>query len=118
MENVPGIIDHAPEALAEFHRTLADLGYTTSTIEMTAAAAAEPPTSGTAGSCSPPTPDNAAVVTPKPLLDQASVPAATLRTLVASDGRSSGLGPCRRWLHLLVQKLCQNRSTEAAGTPV
>ena len=38
-------------------------------------------------------PDNPAVVTPKPLLDQASAPAATLPTLVASDGRSSGGGP-------------------------
>ena len=93
MENVPGIIDHAAEALAEFRRTLADLGYSTSTTEITAAAACGAAHKRNRWFLLAQHPDNPAVITAKSLSGRASVPAATMPTLVASDSRSSGRRP-------------------------
>ena len=93
MENVPGIIDHAAAALAEFHQVLADLGYLMSTTEITAAAACGAAHKRNRWFLLAQHPDNRAVITAKSLPDWASVPAATMPTLVASDSRSSGSRP-------------------------
>ena len=93
MENVPGITDHAAQALAEFHQVLADLGYTTTTIEMTAAAACGAAHKRNRWFLLAQHPDNPAAITPKSPPDRALIPAATMPTLVAADSRSSGLRP-------------------------
>ena len=94
MENVPGIIDHAAGALAEFHQTLTDLGYTTSTIEITAAVACGAAHKRLRWFMLAQHPDNPSRLTPKsPAVQTSATKARALPTLVASDSRSSGLRP-------------------------
>ncbi|MYA40603.1 MAG: hypothetical protein F4Z31_02435 [Gemmatimonadetes bacterium] len=94
MENVPGIVDHAAAALDEFRQTLADLGYRTSTIEITAAAACGAAHKRLRWFLLAEHPDNPAPITPTPLAaDARATNGRTLPTLVASDSRSSGLRP-------------------------
>ena len=88
MENVPGIIDHAAAALAEFHQVLADLGYLTSTTEITAAAACDAAHKRNRWFLLAQHPDN-----PAPIIPASSTgdrgrkanAAPLLRTLIASD---------------------------------
>lgn len=94
LENVPGIVDQAAEALGEFHESLVMLGYRISTIEMTAAEAC-----GAAHRrrrwfmlalhLHNPIPPHAR----SPAGQATETGARTLPTLVASDSRSSGLRP-------------------------
>ena len=94
MENVPGIIDHAAEALGEFHQALTRLGYRINTTEMTAAEACGAAHKRRRWFMLAHHPDNPARLTSKPPADQpAATGARTLPTLVASDSRSSGSRP-------------------------
>ena len=94
MENVPGIVHHAAAALDEFRRTLADLDYRTSTIEITAAEACGAAHKRLRWFLLAQHPDNPAPITPRsPAVQATSTEAQTMPTLVASDSRSSGLRP-------------------------
>lgn len=94
MENVPGIVHHAAAALDEFRRALANLGYRTSTVEITAAAACGAAHKRLRWFLLAQHSDNPAPVTPRPTAAESPATIAqTLPTLVASDSRSSGLRP-------------------------
>ena len=94
LENVPGIIDHASEALGEFHQALAPLGYRISTIEMTAAEACGAAHRRRRWFMLAHHPHNPARLASRPPADRsAATGVRTLPTLVASDSRSSGSRP-------------------------